>query len=60
MFRLLVKAGADIELKDHTGMTALEVARWGAIKVFRRFVENEYRRRRSVGARRARDAIHRL
>lgn len=51
MFRLLVRAGADIELKDNAGLTALEFARWGSIKVFRRFVEREYRRRRAVKSR---------
>lgn len=60
MFRLLVKAGADIELQDRTGMTALEVARWGAIKMFRRFVEREYGRRRAVAARRSRRAMPNL
>lgn len=60
MFRLLVKAGADIELQDHTGMTALEVAKWGAIKVFRRFVEREYWRRRGVLARRGGGATPKL
>lgn len=57
MFRLLVRAGADIELQDHTGMTALEVAQWGAIRVFRRFVEREYWRRRAVAARRTGGAL---
>ena len=57
MFRVLVQAGADIELQDHTGMTALDIAQQGAIKMFRRFVEREYGRRRAVVARRARDAM---
>jgi len=47
MFRMLVQAGADLQLRDHAGLRALEVIRFGAIKVFRRFVEEEYRRRRS-------------
>ncbi len=46
MFRLLVRAGANLELRDHSGMTALDIAKFGSIRVFRRFVENEYRRRR--------------
>jgi len=48
MFRLLLQAGADIELKDHSGMTALEIAKWGSIRTFRRYVEREYKRRRAV------------
>lgn len=57
MFRLLIKAGADIELRDNNGLTALEVAESGAIKMFRRFVEREYWRRRAAVARRSRGAM---
>ncbi|MDH0863923.1 ankyrin repeat domain-containing protein [Mitsuaria sp. GD03876] len=46
MFRLLVRAGADLEATDFAGMTALDYAKFGAITVFLRFVEHEYRLQR--------------
>jgi hypothetical protein len=48
----LVRYGADLLAKDVHGLTALDVARYGANPAFRRFVESEYRRhRKKLGTR---------
>jgi len=44
MWRRLLQAGADLHARDHAGMTAVDVAKWGAARAFRRFVEREARR----------------